>query len=77
MITEEQWQSYSRNGYLRLGKILEPAALDALRSRADDLAQGRITNPALQMQLDTGGTYESLPGTVRNFDRATLLYRKI
>ncbi len=29
------------------------------------------------MQLDTGGAYEDLPGAVRDFDRGTVLYRKI
>ena len=51
--------------------------LDAPAQRADDLALGSVKNPDVQMQLDTGGVYEELPGAVHGFDRGTLLYRKI
>lgn len=77
MITERQWQEYARDGYLRLGKVLEGAQIEALRQRADDFAQGTVTNPSVQMQLDTGGDYEKLPGIVAKFDGGTNLYRKI
>jgi hypothetical protein len=77
MLTEEQWGDYSRDGFLRLGKVLEPGEVEALRRRADDLALGRANNPAVQMQLDTGGAYEDLPGAVPRFDRGTVRYRKI
>ncbi len=76
-LNEQQWNDYARDGFLHLGKVLEPAELDALRQRADDLALGNVKNPDVQMQLDTGGVYEELPGTVRSFDRGTVLYRKI
>jgi hypothetical protein len=77
MITERQWHDYARDGYLRLGKVIAPADLDALRKRADYLAQGTVTNPSVRMQLDTGGEYENLPGIVTKFDGGTTLYRKI
>ncbi|HEY0515233.1 MAG TPA: phytanoyl-CoA dioxygenase family protein [Thermoanaerobaculia bacterium] len=77
MLTEQQWNDYSRDGYLHLGKVLEPEELEALRQRADDLALGNVKNPDVQMQLDTGGVYEELPTAVRGFERGTRLYRKI
>jgi polysaccharide pyruvyl transferase WcaK-like protein len=77
VLTEQQWNDYSRDGYLHLGKVLEPEELDALRQRADDLALGNVKNPEVQMQLDTGGVYEELPAAVRGFERGTRLYRKI
>jgi phytanoyl-CoA hydroxylase len=77
VLTEQQWNDYSRDGFLHLGKVLEPEELDALRQRADDLALGNVKNPDVQMQLDTGGVYEELPAAVRAFDRGTMLYRKI
>ena len=77
MLTEQQWNDYSRDGFLHLGKVLEPEELEALRQRADDLALGNVKNPDVQMQLDTGGAYEELPGAVRAFDHGTVLYRKI
>ena len=77
VLTEQQWNDYSRDGFLHLGKVLEPEELEALRQRADDLALGNVRNPDVQMQLDTGGVYEELPAAVRAFDRGTMLYRKI
>lgn len=77
MLTEQQWNDYSRDGFLYLGKVLEPEELGALRQRADDLALGHLKNPNVQMQLDTGGVYEELPPAVQGFDRGTVLYRKI
>jgi ectoine hydroxylase-related dioxygenase (phytanoyl-CoA dioxygenase family) len=76
-LTEQQWNEYSRTGYLRLGKILDQHSIDALRQRADDLASGNIHNPAVQMQLDTGGAYEQLPEAHHDFVPDGLLYRKI
>jgi polysaccharide pyruvyl transferase WcaK-like protein len=76
-VTEQQWDQYSRDGFLHLGKILEPEELEILRQRADDLAMGVVWNPDVQMQLDTGGGYEELPAATRGFERGTMLYRKI
>jgi polysaccharide pyruvyl transferase WcaK-like protein len=77
MLTEQQWNDYSRDGFLHLGKVLEPEQVENLKQRADDLALGNVGNPDVQMQLDTGGAYEDLPGAVRKFERGTMLYRKI
>lgn len=77
VLTEQQWSDYARDGFLHLGKVLEPEDLEALRKRADDLALGNLKNQDVQMQLDTGGVYEELPGAVERFDRGTILYRKI
>lgn len=77
MLTEADWQQFAKDGFLHLGSVLSPEALEALRQRADALALGQIYNPAVQMQLDTGGAYEELPGAVERFDEGTLRYRKI
>jgi polysaccharide pyruvyl transferase WcaK-like protein len=76
-LTDQQWIDYDRDGFLHLGRVLEPAEVDALRRRADDLALGNLRNPEVQMQLDTGGAYEELPAARTAFDQGTLLYRKI
>lgn len=76
-LTEQQWNEYSHKGYLRLGKILDQQNIDALCQRADDLASGKIHNPALQIQLDTGGSYEQLPEAQHGSISQDLLYRKI
>jgi polysaccharide pyruvyl transferase WcaK-like protein len=77
LVTEQQWSDYSRDGFMHLGKVLEPGELQALRQRADDLALGHAVNANVQMQLDTGGAYDELPAAVDRFDRGTMLYRKI
>jgi polysaccharide pyruvyl transferase WcaK-like protein len=77
MLTEQQWNDYSRDGFLHLGKVLEPEQVENLTQRADDLALGNVGNSNVQMQLDTGGAYEELPGAVRSFEHGTMLYRKI
>ena len=77
MLSEQQWSDYARDGFLHLGRVLEPAEVAALCARADDLALGRVQNPAIEMQLDTGGVYEELPGAVRAFEQGTLRYRKL
>ncbi len=76
-LDEQQWSDYWRDGYLRLGRLLEPQEVTALCERADELALGRLHNPAVEMQLDTGGAYEELPGAVRELALGTLRYRKI
>lgn len=77
MLTIEHWNDYERDGYLPLGQLLTAEEVAALKERADDLALGRVTNPNIAFQLDTGGAYEALPGIVDHFDQPTLLYRKI
>jgi Phytanoyl-CoA dioxygenase (PhyH) len=77
MLTEAQWNDYSRDGFLHLGEVLTAAGVELLCQRADDLALGRIVNSNVQMQLDTGGIYEDLPNAVTAFERGTTGYRKI
>ena len=76
-LTEADWADFARDGFLRLGQVLAPAELEALRQRADDLALGRVRNPQVQFQLDTGGDYDRLPGAVESLGSGTTLYRKI
>lgn len=76
-ISDEQWDSYFRNGYLHLGPIASPAEVEQLKTRVDDLALGRVVNPDVQLQLDTGGRYEDLPEATAVSDQNTLRYRKV
>lgn len=77
MLTDADWQSFSRDGFLHLGQVLDAQQVLALQLRADALAMGQISNPAIQMQHDTGGAYEALPEAVSQFEQGTHLYRKI
>ncbi|MEN9643741.1 MAG: hypothetical protein RL238_410 [Actinomycetota bacterium] len=62
---------------MSLGQLFAPDEVAALAERVDDLALGRVQNPAVLFQLDTGGEYEQLPGAVAALAEATLLYRKV
>ena len=75
--TGYDWDAYARDGYLDLGRVLGPDQVGALCDRADALALGCHTNPAVQLQLDTGGAYDELAPIVDRFDDGTLGYRKI
>ena len=76
-LTENQWITYDLEGYLRLGKVLDDHALNALRQRIDDIMLGKVVHPGLQAQLDTGGAYEDLPDPVEGVPTPSLAYRKV
>jgi phytanoyl-CoA hydroxylase len=76
-LTEDQWESFARDGFLHLGRVLDDENIARLVQRADDLALGRIVNEKIEMQLDTGGAYTDLPDAVSAFETGTRLYRKI
>ena len=40
VLDEQQWQRFSLDGYLHLGRVLTGPELEALRARADELASG-------------------------------------
>ena len=76
-ITDDQWDQYFRQGFLQLGQLVDAEQLHRLRERADDLAVGRVVNPQVQVQLDTGGRYEDLPDVTGQPSDGTLRYRKV
>jgi hypothetical protein len=79
-INDEQWCQYQREGFLRLGRLLDEAELGALQQRIDEIMLGRadIDYSRLLMQLDSdSGRYDQLPPQTLGFKGATLNYRKI
>ena len=54
ILTSEQWHRYDREGYLRLGKLLDEEQLTILRERMDAIRSGRIHDPMLETRSDTG-----------------------
>lgn len=79
-ITEAQWQQYERDGYLKLGRLLDDHELAALQQRIDDIMLGRapVDYNRLLMQLDSEtGRYEDAGAQTRGFKGPTLNYRKI
>jgi polysaccharide pyruvyl transferase WcaK-like protein len=77
MLSDEQWDAFARDGYMRLGALLAPDEIEALRDRADDLARGTVVNDHVLLQLDTGGAYDELPEAGERLDGDARLYRKI
>jgi hypothetical protein len=77
MLSEDQWGQYGQDGFLHLGPVVDAAGLDRLRRRVDDLAAGRVPNPLVEFQVDTGGEYELLPEAVKQLPPGTDRYRKV
>lgn len=70
-------EAFHRDGYARLGVLVDDETLGALRARADDLMLGRTTYPGMFFQHDSAtGKYEDL---VRGegYVGPSLDYRKI
>jgi hypothetical protein len=79
-ITQEQWQIFERDGYVRLGKVAGEEEFSALQERMDDIMMGRadINYDQMMMQLDRADGPDTKPGPQsRGFKGATLDYRKI
>jgi len=80
MLTNQQWQSYQRDGYLPLGSPLDDNELRALQQRIDDIMLGRaqLDYERLMMQLDTKtGDYSDMAAQTNGFKGASLDYRKM
>jgi phytanoyl-CoA hydroxylase len=80
LISDEQWQQYERDGYLRLGKVLSDADLQALQTRIDDIMLGKanLDYSRILMQLDSSdGAYQNAGVQSKGHKGATLDYRKI
>lgn len=68
---------YAEHGFARLGRVVNDAALAALRTRVDDLMLGRVVHPGLFFQLDgETGRYEDLPFG-QGYRGPSLAYRKL
>ena len=66
-----------RNGYARLGRVLDDDGLRVLRSRAEELMLGRVVHPGLFFQLDAStGRYEDAPIGL-GWQGPSLAYRKL
>ncbi|MEZ4859965.1 MAG: phytanoyl-CoA dioxygenase family protein [Caldilineaceae bacterium] len=76
--TDEQHQTFQRQGYLRLGRLLDDATLAALQQRIDAIMLGEIPYPTMSFQLDGAtGEYRNLPPDTPGHKGATLAYRRI
>lgn len=79
-VSDESWRRYQRDGYLRIGRVVDDEELAALQQRIDDIMLGRadIDYNQLLMQLDSEtGEYGDAGAQTRGHKGATLNYRKI
>lgn len=79
-MTSQQWAQYDRDGYLKLGKLLNDDDLRALQQRIDEIMLGKakVDYDKMLMQIDSeSGKYEDAGQQTRGFKGATINYRKI
>jgi len=79
-LTAAEWSHYEQNGYLRLGRLLDEQALQALQERIDAIMLGTaaIDYSQVMMQLDRIPGETDGPGSQsKGHKQATLRYRKI
>jgi phytanoyl-CoA hydroxylase len=79
-LTDEQWQQYDRDGFLRLGKLMPDAELLGLQDRIDAIMLGEADVPYERMMMQQGtpdGDAAGIGPQSKGFKGPTLNYRKI
>ncbi|MBS14596.1 MAG: phytanoyl-CoA dioxygenase [Gemmatimonadetes bacterium] len=79
-LTEEEWTRFDRDGYVRLGRVMDDEELALLGQRIDDIMLGTadIDYRRTMMQLDSDPERDGKPGPQSKGRKgATLAYRKI
>lgn len=79
-LTEQQWQQYERDGYLKLGKLLDDDELKQLQDEIDAIMLGKasVDYDSMLMQLDSeDGAYDKAGPQTKGHKGSTLNYRKI
>ena len=77
MFTDQQLREFWEQGYVCLGQVASDEEVEALRTRMDDIMQGRYGYPGMFFQLDSdSGSYGDVPGAV-GFSGPSVNYRKI
>jgi phytanoyl-CoA hydroxylase len=79
-LSAEEWAHYDREGYVRLGRVMDDEELNLLGQRIDDIMMGTadIDYSRTMMQLDSDPERDGNPGPQSKGHKvATLSYRKI
>ncbi|WP_164821770.1 phytanoyl-CoA dioxygenase family protein [Paenibacillus koleovorans] len=78
VLTDNQWQTYEEEGFLKLGKVWTDEELNSLSVRMDEIMTGKakLDYERLLMQREAGEGFEQSAQTL-GFKGATLNYRKI
>jgi len=63
-LTDAEWAEFEREGYLRLGPVMEDAQLEELGQRIDDIMLGKadVDYDRIAMQLDRDPERDNRPG---------------
>ena len=80
LISDEQWSEFQRDGFFRLGCVMQDGELSDLSTRMDDIMLGRapLDYDRIAMQLDSDPERGGMPGPQsKGHKGATLAYRKI
>ena len=77
-LTDDELETFRRDGYVRLGRVVDDDELAALQQRIDQIMLGEVRYDGMMMQLDSeSGDYADLPAQTRGFKGPSLAYRKI
>jgi phytanoyl-CoA hydroxylase len=77
MLSEQAWEQFERDGYLRLGQVASDDQLRALQARMDAIMLGKVRYQGMFFQLDSEtGKYGDVKGG-GEWAGPTLNYRKI
>jgi len=78
-LSDDQWDSFWRHGFVNLGQVVTEDELQCLKKRIHAIMMGEVKYPDLLMQLDPGGDYGDSVQTEQTvgWKGATENYRKI
>ena len=78
-ITDEQWEHFWENGYVRIGQVATDAELAQIQQRMDDIMLGTapLDYDQIMMQLDREPGKNAPGPQSKGHKGPTLLYRKI
>ena len=80
VLGDEQWMQFVRDGYLRLGRVVDGEELADLQQRIDDIMLGKaqVEYDQMMFQLDSDtGQYGDVGPQTKGHKGSTLNYRKI
>ena len=76
-LTDEELQTFHEQGYVRLGKVVPDAEIEALCQRIDNIMLGHIRYDNMLMQLCPSAGKPELSKQTKEFKGSSLKYRKI
>lgn len=77
VLSDEELRTFHEQGYVRLGKVVPDAQVDALCRRIDDIMLGHVRYDNMLMQLCPSAGDPELSKQTKTFKGSSLKYRKI